>query len=234
MPSFAVPPLAPGCPWSDWTPPNIKWCEENLCAWITAPSNTWSNLAYIVLGLLMWHQARRMGSRTLGIFGPASVFVGITSLAYHASYTFFLQFFDFVGMFVFFFAIIVLNGRRLGSIGERQFVPAFLGGVIGCSALVPLLFYTGIPIQLIVMVLIAVILSQEWRLSRRDAGPVRYRLYLGAIGLLAGGAICSALDVTRVWCDPTNHWLQGHAAWHVLTAGSLYLLFLFYRQFRYE
>ena len=38
----------------------------------------------------------------------------------------------------------------------------------------------------------------------------------------------SLLDVTRVWCDPANHWLQGHALWHLLSAASLYALFRFY------
>ncbi len=226
---FAVPPLPQGCPWSGWMLPNLKWCEENLCAWVTAPANTWSNLAYIALGLLMWHEARRMGSAPLRIFGPASIVVGVFSLVYHASYTFFFQFFDFVGMFVFCFVLIVLNWRRLGRLRESQIVPAFLVGVGVCSASVPLLYWLGIPIQLTVAALITLILVDEWRLSRRGRAHGRYPVYLYGLAMLAAGAVCSALDLSRVWCDPSNHWLQGHAAWHVLTAGSLYLMFRFYR-----
>jgi hypothetical protein len=33
--------------------------------------------------------------------------------------------------------------------------------------------------------------------------------------------VCSVLDVSRVWCEPANHWLQGHAVWHVLSALAL-------------
>jgi len=234
MPVTAVPPLPPGCPWSSWTPPNLKWCEENLCSWITAPANTWSNLAYIVLGVVMWRQARRWKNRSLAIFGPASIIVGVASFAYHASYTFFLQFFDFVGMFIFCFLLIVLNGRRLGQLGERDLVPAFIGGVGVCSALVPVLFYFDIPIQLTVMALTAVILLQESWLSRRAAEPAHYPLFFGAMALLAAAVTFSALDLTRTWCDPGNHWLQGHALWHLLTACALYILFLFYRQFQFS
>ena len=61
LPSAA--PLPPGCPWSGWAPPNVQWCEENLCALVTAPANTWSNLAYIVVGLVMWAAARRLGEQ---------------------------------------------------------------------------------------------------------------------------------------------------------------------------
>ncbi len=55
--TFDIPPLPDGCPWSGWTLPNLKWCEDNVCAWVTAPANTWSNLAYIFFSLLMWRRA---------------------------------------------------------------------------------------------------------------------------------------------------------------------------------
>ena len=50
------------------------------------------------------------------------------------------------------------------------------------------------------------------------------------IALLGAAAAASAADVSRVFCDPTNHWLQGHAIWHLLSAASLYVLFVFYRE----
>jgi hypothetical protein len=70
---------------------------------IVNPADTWSNLAYIAFGLWMMREARRGGRRDLALFGPASIAVGVFSGAYHASYTWMLQFFDFVGMFLFCF-----------------------------------------------------------------------------------------------------------------------------------
>jgi len=232
MPMFEVPPLPPGCPWSGYALPNLKWCEENLCAWVTAPANTWSNLGYILLGLLMWYQARSEPDPRLRIFGPASITVGVFSLLYHASYTYFFQFFDFVGMYVFCFVLIGLNWLRLGRIQESRLWPAVIGGVAISSASVPLLFHLGIPIQLTVAALIAWVLAQEWRLSRRKQECADYPLYAGALILMAIATTCSALDLSRVWCNPTNHWIQGHAVWHGLTACALYALFLFYRKLR--
>ncbi|MFQ5514042.1 MAG: ceramidase domain-containing protein [Myxococcota bacterium] len=230
MPLPPVPPLPPGCPWSGWTLPNLKWCEENLCAWITAPANTWSNLAYLLLGLVMWRQARRRPGSPVALFAPASLFLGLASGVYHASYTFFFQFFDFVGMFVFCFLILGMNARRLGWIAEPRLATAIGVGVVISSAALPLLFRAGIPIQLMVVILIGIALAQETVLWRRCRERGAYRLYAVAVGLLAAGALCSALDLSRVLCDPSNHWLQGHAVWHVLTAGSLYGFFLFYRE----
>ena len=118
-----APPLPPGCPWSGFTPPNVDWCEEELCGWITNPANTWSNLLYVALGVLMWREARRRRSPALAPFGPASIAVGVFSFVYHASYTWMLQFFDFVGMFLFCFCVLALNARRLGWISPRRYPP---------------------------------------------------------------------------------------------------------------
>jgi len=231
MPRLVAPPLPAGCPWSGWTPPNVDWCEEELCSWVVNPAGTWSNLAYVAFGLWMWHAARRAEDPRLRLFGPASIVVGGFSFAYHASYTYFLQFFDFVGMFVFCFVAITCNAVRLGWLAERRQGPFFAVGVIAFSALVPLVSQTTVPIQAIVGLLIAAILSQEaalWRRDRGAGGGTRYGFYAAALALLAGAALASLLDVTRVWCDPTDHWLQGHAVWHVLSAACLYALFRFY------
>ncbi len=85
MPKLVADPLPAGCPWSQFTPPNVDWCEAERCAWIVNPSDTWSNLAYIAFGLWMWHRARGSGDPTLGLFGPASIAVGLFSGVYHAS-----------------------------------------------------------------------------------------------------------------------------------------------------
>ena len=51
--------LLPHCPWANWSRPNIKWCEENLCQVITTPANTWSNLVYIIVGLYILIEGAR-------------------------------------------------------------------------------------------------------------------------------------------------------------------------------
>jgi uncharacterized membrane protein len=40
------------------------------------------------------------------------------------------------------------------------------------------------------------------------------------------------LDKREILCDPSNHWISGHAAWHLLDAVALYFVFEYYRQFR--
>ena len=226
MPRLLAPPLPPGCPWSGFTPPNVDWCEEELCALVVNPSDTWSNLAYLVLGLWMWRSARRSGRADLQLFGPASLAVGVFSLLYHASYTWLLQFFDFVGMFVFCFVVLARNARRLGWVEARGETRFFGVGVAVSSALVPPLFEAGIPIQGMVALCIAAALGQEAWLHRSAREPLP-RAYWAGLALLAAAGLCSLLDVTRVWCDPAS-WLQGHAVWHVLSACALLAFYRFY------
>jgi len=225
MPTLA-PPLPAGCPWSGFTPPNVDWCELERCAWIVNPADTWSNLAYVALGLWMWHDARRRGRADLQAFGPASILVGVFSGVYHASYTFALQFFDFVGMFVFCFLVLARNAVRLGWIPPTQEGRWRLVGIGVASAAVPPLFGLGIPIQGTVALCIGVAIAQEARLRRGTAAPLPRAYWLG-LALLGAAAVCSLLDVTRVWCDPSS-WLQGHAAWHLLSACALVAFQRFY------
>jgi len=227
VPSHLAPPLPAGCPWSGFTPPNVDWCELERCAWIVNPSDAWSNLAYLVLGLWMWSAARRSGRADLARFGPAAVAIAVFSFAYHASYTFALQFLDFVAMFLFSFTVLARNAVRLHWIEPARETRFFALGVIGMSALVPPLFWAGFPIQALVGILIALAIGQEWRLRRRDGSSPAHRIYALGLALLGAAALASLADVTRIACDPES-WLQGHALWHVLSALALGALFRFY------
>ncbi len=229
MPSLA-PPLSPGCPWSGFTPPNVDWCEREVCGWIVNPADTWSNLAYLLGALAMWRLVRRTGRGELAHFAPASLAVGAFSFAYHASYTWLLQFFDFVGMFVFCFLVVARNAMRLGWIAPARERALWLGGAIVASACVPPLFYAGAPIQATVFVVIVLSVAQELTLWRRTPHAQRasYASYWAALAALGAAAAFSLADVTRAWCDPDALWLQGHALWHVLSASALVLLQRFY------
>ncbi len=228
-----VPPMPEGCPWSGWVPPNVDWCEEQLCSWITNPAGTWSNLAYLIFGIAMIVEARRAKGTAKGelaLFGPASIAVGVFSFVYHASYTFFLQFFDFVGMFLFCFTVLSENALRLGWIRTARKATFFFAGVASFSGLVLVLWQLGLPYQGLVLVLILVAVGQELLAWRKHGPASGYGIYATGLGLLVVAASFSLADLTRTWCDPSNHWLQGHAIWHVLTAAALYAFFRFYGQ----
>lgn len=227
-----VPPLPTGCPWSDWTPPTIKWNEENLCGWITTPANTWSNGAYLLLALWIWRDSRRFTHPALRAFGPALFFLGLASFAYHASYTWFFQFFDFLGMYGVIFLILTIGVERWGVLRPSTRGPFYLGSILIFSGLTPLVRALGRPIQPIIMVLATAILALEWHLWRRGSpSATDYPILLRAIGYLLAAATFTALDLAGALFSPENHWCQGHALWHIFTALGLHSTYLFCRQF---
>ena len=233
-----VPPLPAGCPWSDWARPNVKWCEENLCAWITTPANTWSNMLYIIFAVQMWREAGAE-KPTLRLFAPASALVGFTSALYHASYTWLFQIFDFVGMFFFCWVTVTLNARRMNLIGAGSVYSTYFAGVLACTLCFFVLPFLGLPVQLLVLVLVLTTLAQEVLLHRglyKDHPHLRpdMRDFTRSILLLVAAFGCSLLDLFRVWCSPQNHVINGHSLWHILTAVVLYLLFRFHSQFGYD
>ncbi|MFN7135456.1 MAG: ceramidase domain-containing protein, partial [Myxococcales bacterium] len=229
-----IPKLQPGCPWyelSSFALPNVKWCEASQCSWITEPANTWSNLGYVGIGIALMLLGARSGNRLMRAFGLAELVVGVSSFVYHASYTFVLQVLDFAAMYVFCALLLIFNLRRLALLGAKQQWRVYAAAVGGLTALTLLFRFLSLPIQPIVAFCVVGMLVTEAMIFARRTAPIRYGYFFLSLGLLITGATFSALDASRVFCDPDNHFVQGHAIWHVLTSLSLLASYRFYAPF---
>lgn len=228
-------PIPQHCPWSElhhMAPPNVNWCEANLCSWIVNPANTWSNLAYIAIGIVLILITQP--KTTMRMFGPITIFVGISSFLWHASFTFVFQFLDFLAMFAFGALPLVLNLRRLDIISAANKFTVFYAYIVGMSLLLLLFYWQDIPYQSLVLISIIGAVIMEIVLYRRGTEDIGYKhLLLAAVsmGVAFGFSIA---DVTGVFCNPNNHVIQGHAIWHLLSAAALGFWFLFYRQFDFD
>ncbi|MBC7690937.1 MAG: ceramidase domain-containing protein [Methylotenera sp.] len=237
---YPILPLAAGCPWSNLAPPHIKHCEENLCAWITAPANTWSNLAYLIVGVWLWRTLSKRASETSPgevkaanlavLFGPAALVTGVTSFLYHASYTYVFQAIDYVGMFMFSSLLIALNLRRLGVLRRPQVIPVYLALV--AVGTLPFIVTGGSSGRSAFAVQISVALLLEIRLYFKSKVGTHYTLFWTTLGLFAAAYGCWWIDAGHVWCDPQNHVFQGHSGWHVFSALCSVPMAFFYRQFK--
>jgi hypothetical protein len=226
--------LDPSCPWYPLKVlrlPKVKWCEEQLCAWIEEPANAWSNLGYILLGLLMWHLGRDLKSRALKFYGPASIIVGVGSFVYHASNNFIFQIFDFFGMYVFCYLLIFINLERLGKKVIKKSFKLYWGVVLLTTFITVVADFTKIPIQGLVFVLILAIITTELLAKKKSTTTYKMlNFYLSVIFMLIA-AIFSVLDHQRLLCDPTDHFVQGHAIWHMFGSFALLFSFFHHRQF---
>jgi len=214
-------------------PPNLAWCEERLCEWVVTPANAWSNMAYLFVAAWIAREVKRRSEQgVLKLYAPTSLLVGLTSFVYHASYTFFFQVFDFAGMYLFIFLPLMTQFWTLGWVKESQILPRYIGAVLFFTALTVAFYFLSIPLQLIMVFLILSVIGLELlrRSKLRKANHTwRGGDFFTAFVLLFIGATLSALDLSGKFCDPANHWLQGHSLWHLCTGAALIFV---YRHFR--
>lgn len=225
-------------------------CELNRFGeLVVQPSNTWSNLAYLLVGVtcisigIRDHKyegrskignllAQRPGFSIL--LGSSAVILFIGSFFYHASLTWFFQKLDQNGIY---FVIISMFAYNLYKIKPTFFVngieksthPYFIGGAV----VMMILFFTLIwkinimylfPSLIISFFALNIVNNKLFKASRK---PYNKILSAGAISLLLASFVW-IMDWTDVWCIPTSMF-QGHALWHILTALAILIIYFYYR-----
>jgi hypothetical protein len=181
---------------------------------VRQPANAVSSLAFVIVALLLLREPRSSARTT---YMAALIVIGLGSAFYHASLTFAGQFVDVFGMYLIATFIITDNLSRSGRLTERKALTAF---VAANAVLSIVLLALPLARRYLFALLIVYVLFLEIR-ARRSASIKATPLHAAIAALLAGFAIW-ILDITRVVCSP-HSWIQGHALWHLLGAGSAWL-----------
>jgi hypothetical protein len=228
-------PHGPSCPWYDITEsqgaPNIKWCEETLCQWVSEPANTWSNLSYLIFALVIIYLSyKNRHHKLLKQFGPIIFFMGAMSFFYHMSNFYGSQILDFVGMFFFVGWVIGFNLVRLGKIKGKHLSWFNLGLASVYTIAMHIMYLTGFKFQVIIILSAFLIITTE--LAAVKITKIKYTWFLAAIVTLGVAFGFSVSDNTRMWCDPSQHgWFsQGHAMWHWVAGLAMLFIYLHYSQ----
>lgn len=216
------------CPYADWAPSTHIWCEEMLCSWIREPANTYSNATYLIIGIIILIQSRKQLYPHLKLLGWYSILLGFMSGFYHATSSFFGEVLDYGSMFLISSYMVSANLSRLYKWSPRKMTLAattlFVFSVAGLVA-----FRTvGAPFfgaQIVATLILELILIRQ--------GGTRplYRSLWTALGLFLGAWGIWNLDTHKIVCDPQNHFINGHAIWHITTGIAIYFIFKFYAQF---
>jgi|CXWL01.1.fsa_nt_gi hypothetical protein len=223
--------------WAGWRPatclPSNCFCEATReGALIRQPANTYSNLSFVLTGLLIlgFSQARSSGlSRPPRahsiVYGLAVTAIGAGSFFYHASLTFTGQWFDLMGMYLLATFIVLYNLSRLRSLGGLVFAVSYvifniiLGIVLALNPAIRIRIFSG-------LILIGLALEVIILLTRRPRIKTRY--FIASLTVFILAYTIWTLDKNGTLCAPDSL-LQGHALWHVLTALAAGLLFVYYR-----
>ena len=250
-------------PWSMWRPatcmPDACFCEAIGAGFIRQAIDTWSNLAFVLVGLLILEDVLRSSSTRSSLLAQRHVYgfvyvfavilIGLGSWFYHASLTFVGQWFDVMGMYLLGTFMVLYNIARL-SVSPRVTHPHASRQGIGMPrprmmrgrtfALSYVLFNLALAISLIVVPelrrylfggLLVVTIALEVVIRRRSVTQIRAGYFIAALLIYLLAQFIWTLDLNHIVCDP-HGLLHGHAVWHALTALSAGLLYLYYRSER--
>ena len=227
---MSIVPLDINCPWGELDRTAFPVCEEAVCSWVREPGNTYSNVAYFLVGAyLLYSFFKKKNYHDLG-FALSSFFIGICSSLAHASVTHFFGFFDFAAIFSIFSLLAAKNASlhfKLKPSGE--FVLFLL-----IYAVVALGLYTFEQFEVAIFIIyVLALLCWEYLLLRKSHKRIPRWLLNILIGFLIGG-VAIGLDSNRVLCDPSNHFFQLHMLWHVAMATNILFLAFHMRETRIE
>lgn len=208
-------------------------CEAVRDAPVAQPANTVSSFAYVLVGL--WAAAaiagaRRATAHSAGALIPwlalVVALVGLSSAFYHATLTFLGQYFDVLSMYL--LGALLLCGAlvRMGALRPPVAVVLFVA-IAGSLAVAQYVYPDSRRVLFALVLLPGILLEVRPGTSGLPWGdPRRVPLSTG-IGLLVVAYGLWVLDDRGVLCWPDSL-LQGHAAWHTLTAVSALMLVLHY------
>ncbi len=224
--------MSPSCPWEHFVFRQAEFCERSLCAWIRQPANTWTNVGFLLAALAILRSTRRDNRPDLRGVAYIALATGIGSAFFHASETFVGRLFDYGGMYMGGACMLAVNVRRWLLPGRRSIVLLFWAATAAPLLLMLVDDRYALSVYMLEGILCCGFLEAYLFLrQRRSPIPVRYG-WLGGYWLVFSVAFAFWwLDKTRALCDPDNHWITGHGAWHLLDALALYCVYLFYRQF---
>ncbi len=207
-------------------------CEQIRDGSIRQPLNAWSSLIFVPIGLWIARRAFmdkvasprvapvRRHKRYGLLYGTALVLTGVGSWFFHASLTYVGHYLDVTGMY-FIGAFLLTYGlsRKL-----KQSATAFMLAYTGVLApLLVLQWYHPSMSRYAFAGLIAGAAFVEILLHK----SLRNWLFRGAMLSLVFGFGIWILDERKLLCWPQSC-IQGHALWHVLTALSTHLSYLYY------
>ena len=222
----------------------VEYCEFNHPHRLFhQPINTYSNLAYFFLGVLILQIAQqdtdhrgqpnlnRMGRfpGLSALMGVSFIYLSIGSAFFHASLTYVGQRVDMNGTYS---VMLTLVSIALYHVTHSvSFTEAQKNGWVLTWGIIILLFLKLsllIPssrlVPALILLLNGLMLVNYFQFRKERS----LALIILSLGLILIAIKIRTLDVQKVDCDP-HSLLQGHALWHVLTALSSFCSYAFFR-----
>ncbi|MDB5226059.1 MAG: hypothetical protein JWN78_252 [Bacteroidota bacterium] len=220
----------------------VEYCEwNNTAAFFHQAMNTYSNLGYFFLGMIVIHISfydRKNISANKNLlqqfpllsffFGCCLVYLSFGSAFFHASLTWIGQRADMNGTYS---ICIGLLGVGVYRAFIRNASPSFKKLYVVILLLIVIIF---IELHLLIssvfllpfLILLMIILTFINYYKNPDGFRMQFALL--SLLLIISAFALRIIDVKKIACDPFSFY-QGHALWHFLTGMSAFFLYWFYR-----
>lgn len=192
-----------------WTKPTIQYCENNISGLVAQPANAVSSLFISIAGLYI---LKRRGHSYSGPLGLIAIILGLASFTYYATDTFTGQLADLGSMFLL-ASLMIVAGLR--SKMNWPFLVFGAGVPLVLTAIFKTAEHFNIGIPLFALLLAAALIAEL-----RIKGDKKF--YWLTFAAFAVGFIFWWLDYKKIWCSSgSEHYVNGHAAWHLFNALAL-------------
>lgn len=217
-------------------------CEAARPGMIKQPANTWSNLGFMIAGLLMAYQLAKgqfdenknrftQSFFTACFFPCLVVFLGPGSMAMHATETSIGGSLDMLSMYLVASFAASYAMQRFFNWQNWQFFVSFILIVLLCETVgmyhepIPLVHYAGNAIFGFFLIVTTIFELMN--------GYVRKMTMEKKYGYLSLASMLLAFVIWNLWLDSSplcnpGSLIQGHAMWHILDAAAAYFLFRMY------
>jgi hypothetical protein len=214
-------------------------------------SNTWSNLAFVVVGFYALALGGRDLRRPAGpadgyvlatpalslLFGLACCLLGFGSGFYHASLSRWGQQLDVASMYPPLLVCIALHLGRWLRRFDRAATPrpiplwTLLAALVVVTSYLLYRFKWSMSSATVLTTLILITAGGALGDAVFARRTLRFRWLAASTLALAAAVVCRQLDIAGKFSGP-DAWLQGHALWHGLTALSLACAYAYHRSER--
>lgn len=219
----------------------LNFCEHSRDALIKQPANTFSNIGFMIVGLIIAWQLMNekynfnKNRLTTTLFYPAffatiCVLMGPGSMAMHASTTIIGSYFDVSSMYLiaaFMFAYALM---RLLNLSEPKFFFTFLFVIIICNIVYfinkPMLGFLDRNAIFGVFIVLATLLEYVIIYRNKNSIEKKWAILYSIIFIIAT-IIWQFSKTGNILCHEYSL-IQGHAVWHILDAVALYFMFRYY------
>jgi hypothetical protein len=228
--------------WRDWTPnggleTGKYFCETVRDGTIRQPINTWSNLGFIAVGLLVaWRTGREgapggnllTGTRSVPLlYACLLVGLGVGSMYLHASWTRWGGIIDVTSMFIY-ATFLIAHGLARGRTAAAFFA-TYVAITVPVAGFYLLTRHRSDELFGLVLGVFAVVeltvgrgrADRRWLAASTACLLVAFAIWVPS--RLSDGALCCA-----------ECWVQGHALWHLLCAAGTWCLYGYFRSETYR